>query len=177
MRPSLSAVTKTIREKSGALYEVSLKANRDELLDYDKPLNEQSEQVKAGLERAFGGETTDPTFFRNSDTNTGDWLDMAAGLYAKDKKELSERLRQAGIAGIEDAAKAIAKPDDYKALANQYRVNPETGSFDEEVDIAQLGVEGRLTEEDAAVLADAQAAYDDGAAYGEALKSVAGCLI
>lgn len=210
----------------GSLYEVGIKADRDELLDYDKPLKEQPEKVLAGLERAFGEDTIDPAFFRNSDTNTGDWLDMAAGLYAKDKKELAERLRQAGIpgiqyldagsrdggdgtrnfvifddgrvsirsrngqpidntqaradpppSGIDEAAKAIAKPDDYKALSSQYRVDPETGSFDEEVDIAQLGVEGRLTEDDVSTLADAQAVYDDGAAYGEALKSVAGCLI
>jgi len=79
--------------------------------------------------------------------------------------------------GLKEAEKAIAKPDDYKALANQYRVDPETGRFDEEVDIAQLRTEGRLTDEDVAVLAEAQNTYDDGAAYGEALKSVANCLV
>lgn len=79
--------------------------------------------------------------------------------------------------GIDIAVKAIAKPDDYKAMASQYRVDPDSGSFSEEADIAQLGVEGRLTEDDVAVLADAQAVFDDGAAYGEALKSVAACLV
>lgn len=79
--------------------------------------------------------------------------------------------------GLPEAEKAIARPDDYKALASQYRVDPETGTFGEEAEIAQLATEGRLTAEDAAALDDAQKTYDDGAAYGEALKSVAGCLI
>lgn len=79
--------------------------------------------------------------------------------------------------GRKEAEGAIAKPDDYKAMASQYRVDPDSGSFSEEADIAQLGVEGRLTEEDVSVLDSAQSAYEDGAAYGEALKSVASCLI
>lgn len=79
--------------------------------------------------------------------------------------------------GRKQAESRIAKPDDYKALAAQYRVDPETGSFAEEADITQLGIEGRLTEEDLAVLADSQMAYEDGAAYGEALRSVASCLV
>ena len=79
--------------------------------------------------------------------------------------------------GRAQAESRIAKPDDYKALAAQYRVDPETGSFAEEADITQLGIEGRLTEEDLAVLADSQNAFDDGAAYGEALRSVANCLV
>lgn len=79
--------------------------------------------------------------------------------------------------GRAQAESRIAKPDDYKALAAQYRVDPETGSFAEEADITQLGIEGRLTEEDLAVLADSQNAFDDGAAYGEALRSVASCLV
>jgi hypothetical protein len=37
--------------------------------------------------------------------------------------------------------------------------------------------EGRLTEDDEADLADAQTAFEDGKAYGEALKSVVGCLL
>lgn len=79
--------------------------------------------------------------------------------------------------GRKQAESRIAKPDDYKALAAQYRVDPETGSFAEEADITHLGIEGRLTEEDLAVLADSQNAFDDGVSYGEALKSVASCLV
>lgn len=79
--------------------------------------------------------------------------------------------------GRVEAEANLPKTEDYKALAAQHRVDPDTGAFDEEPDIAQLEVEGRLTAEDAAVLADSKNAYDDGAAYGEALKAAVGCLI
>lgn len=71
----------------------------------------------------------------------------------------------------------IAKPENAKALADQYGVDPQSGSFAEEAEVAQVAAEGRLSEQDAAVLTDAQAAYDDGAAYGEALKAAVACLI
>lgn len=79
--------------------------------------------------------------------------------------------------GRAQAETRIAKPDDGKALSDQYRIDPQTGAFAEEGEIAQLQAEGRLTEEDAATLAAAQADFETGAAYAEALKSVAGCLI
>lgn len=79
--------------------------------------------------------------------------------------------------GRTQAETRIAKSDDGKALADQYRVDPQTGAFAEEGEIAQLEAEGRLTEDDAATLAAAQADFETGAAYAEALKSVAGCLI
>ncbi|MBZ9807702.1 hypothetical protein [Mesorhizobium sp. ESP-6-2] len=79
--------------------------------------------------------------------------------------------------GRKQAETAIAKPDDSKALAAQYRVDPQTGGFHEEADIAQLASEGRLTEEDVMTLSQSQADFETGAAYGEALKSVAGCLL
>lgn len=71
----------------------------------------------------------------------------------------------------------LLKTEDYKAMAAQYRVDPETGSFAEELEVAQLETEGRLTEDDLTALAESKAAYEDGAAYGEALKAAVGCLI
>jgi hypothetical protein len=79
--------------------------------------------------------------------------------------------------GRTEAEAKVAKPENYKALADQYRVDPETGTFPEEAELRQLAQEGRLSEEDMAVLDDADAAYQDGASYGEALKSVVGCLL
>ena len=79
--------------------------------------------------------------------------------------------------GRAQAETRITKPDDAKALATQYGVDPSTGAFSEEAEITQLATEGRLTENDAAALADAQATYEDGAAYGEALKAAVACLI
>lgn len=79
--------------------------------------------------------------------------------------------------GRKQAEAALSKPDDFKALAAQYRVDPETGSYSEEPDIKQIDTEGRLTEGDKAELEAAHAAYEDGAAYGEALKAAVGCII
>jgi hypothetical protein len=79
--------------------------------------------------------------------------------------------------GRTEAEAKVAKPENYKALADQYRVDPETGAFPEEAELRQLAQEGRLSEEDMAVLDDADAAYQDGVSYGEALKSVVGCLL
>lgn len=79
--------------------------------------------------------------------------------------------------GIKQAEAATAKPDDAKALAAQYRVDPQTGSFAEEAEVAQLAAEGRLTPEDASTMAQAQSDFETGDAYAEALKSVASCLL
>lgn len=80
-------------------------------------------------------------------------------------------------AGRDRAEGAIARPDDTKALAELYGVDPATGAFTEEAEVAQLATEGRLTDEDAAALAEADAAYETGSAFAEARKSVASCLI
>jgi hypothetical protein len=79
--------------------------------------------------------------------------------------------------GIKQAEASVAKPDDAKALASQYRVDPQTGGFHEEAEVAQLAAEGRMTEHDVATMAQAQADFETGSAYAEALKSVAACLL
>lgn len=71
----------------------------------------------------------------------------------------------------------IAKPDDYKAMADQYRVDPETGSFNEEAELRQLQTEGRMTDEDIAAMEAADETYQDSSAYAESLRSVVGCLL
>lgn len=80
-------------------------------------------------------------------------------------------------AGRTEAEAKVAKPENYKALADQYRVDPEAGTFPEEAELRQLAQAGRLSDEDMAVLDDADAAFQDGVSYGEALKSVVGCLL
>lgn len=79
--------------------------------------------------------------------------------------------------GRDQAGGSIARTEDTKALAAQYSVDPATGAFPEEAEVAQLAREGRLSDEDAAALSEADAAYETGSAYAEALKSVASCLI
>jgi hypothetical protein len=76
-----------------------------------------------------------------------------------------------------EAVKRVGKPEGTKALAEQYRVNPETGDFPELADIEQLRTEGRLTEDDLAALDDADETIKTANAYGEALKSFASCVI
>jgi hypothetical protein len=78
---------------------------------------------------------------------------------------------------VTEAVKRVGKPEGTKALAEQYRVNPETGDFPELADIEQLRTEGRLTEEDLAALDDADEIMKTANAYGEALKSFASCVI
>lgn len=76
-------------------------------------------------------------------------------------------------AGIDQAEAAVARVENPVALAEQYGVDPNTGAFAEEAEIAQLAAEGRLSQSDAAAFADAQKDFDAGSAFAEALKSVA----
>lgn len=78
---------------------------------------------------------------------------------------------------VTQAASRVGKPEATRALAEQYRVNPETGDFPELADIEQLRTEGRLTEDDLAALDDADETIKTANAYGEALKSFAACVI
>lgn len=228
----LSAVAATLRDKSGALYEVSLKANKDELLDWDTPMDQQPEAVRLAVAKAMNmplpKDGRAPTFENEIDGSpTGEQIYRLIGDQAYlSPGKVSERLRDAGLPGIKyldggsrdagdgtrnfvifddgrvairsrngqpidnttarhdpipegraQAETRIAKPDDYKAMAAQYGVEPEKGTFPEEADIQQLAVEGRLTDADAATMDAAQGTYDDGAAYGEAIKSLVGCLL
>lgn len=76
-----------------------------------------------------------------------------------------------------DAAKRVGKPDDVRALAQQYRIDPATGHFPEMDDIEQMRAEGRLTEEDQALLNAATEVETEAKGYGEALKAFARCAL
>lgn len=79
--------------------------------------------------------------------------------------------------GRAKAEAALAKTETYKATAEQYRVDPETGSYVEEAEIKQLEIEGRLTAQDKADLEAAAQIHENGVAYGDALKAAVNCLI
>lgn len=212
----LSAVVKKLREDSGSLYEVAIRANKEELLDWDLPLSEQSPKIQAALSD-MKPEWTGAQIYESSRLVPGDFMDKQAATdalrkrgvvgiryldgFSRDKAEGTRNLvifddGQISIRsrngqpidasparpdpipeGRIEAESRTAKPDDYKALASQYRVDPETGKFDEEIELRQLDTEGRLTEEDAADMAAADETYQDSAAYGEALKTAVGCLL
>lgn len=79
--------------------------------------------------------------------------------------------------GRRQAEATIAKPDDYKALAAQYRVDPESGAYLEEGEVRQLQDEGRLSAEDIGELDAGQQTFENGVSWGEALKAAVNCLI
>lgn len=206
------------QKQPGNLYEVKVRASKDHMLDWDKPLSEQSPFVQDALRKQMG----DANFAQFANKTGGEYVEyglgnghvgalMDAGIPGI--KYLDAASRNAGdgshnivvfdqnlvkiarkngapIAvdttparpdvppeGIKQAEASIAKPEDAKNLAEQYRVDPKTGTFPEEADLHQLSAEGRFTEQDAATMAQAQADYETGASFAEALKSVAGCLL
>lgn len=79
--------------------------------------------------------------------------------------------------GRAEAEVATGKPDDMKAVASQYRVDPETGAYPEEADLKQLETEGRLTDGDKEALEAANENYANGDAWGKALRAAVSCLI
>ncbi|MNL52302.1 hypothetical protein D3C87_1754650 [compost metagenome] len=78
---------------------------------------------------------------------------------------------------VAEATKRVARPEAPRELAEQYRVNPETGEFPEQTDLDQLIAEGRLTEEDQAMLDEADATIKSANAYSQAVKAFASCAI
>lgn len=80
------------RDKTGNLYTVSMDAEPDELLDWDKPLSEQSEKVKSALAK-FG--ITNPKQF-------GHWAykEIAAEHSNDGDRGASRLLNENGVAGI-----------------------------------------------------------------------------
>lgn len=212
----LTAQKATGAATTGNIYEVAIKADPEDFLEWDKPLSEQSPKIRAALSD-MKPEWTGGQIYESSRLVPGEF---------HDKKAATEALLQRGIAGIryldQDSRSAgngsrnivvfddrlvsirsrngrpldtsparpvaapegralaetrIAKPDNYKALADQYRVDPETGDFPELADIDNLRAEGRLTADDIAELDAAASTVDDAKAYGEALKTVVGCLL
>lgn len=79
--------------------------------------------------------------------------------------------------GKTEAEARVGTPDNLKAMSEQYRINPDDGSFIEQADVEQMRKEGRVTPEDDMLMNEAQKAYDDGVAFGEALKAAAACII
>ena len=77
--------------------------------------------------------------------------------------------------GLDSAAARVGKPEDVKALAEQFGVD-ETGGFVEQADIDQLRIEGRITPEDEAALAAADLTYFNAEAYAETLRVAAACM-
>lgn len=78
---------------------------------------------------------------------------------------------------VPEAAKRVGKPEASKEMAEQFKVDPATGAFAEQVDVDELIASGRVTEEDLAMLNDADANLKTANAYGEAVRAFAQCAI
>lgn len=70
------------------MYEVNIKANADDFLDWDRPLSQQSEKVRAAIASTPWGEP-----YVKSETLTG-------GQIVPRTKAGQQQLREAGIPGI-----------------------------------------------------------------------------
>ncbi|MBE1208445.1 hypothetical protein [Aminobacter carboxidus] len=89
-------------------------------------------------------------------------------------------------AGIEQAEAAVAMTgsqgpgsqgtESLRTLAHHHGVDPDSGAFAEQADIAQLAARGRLSPGDEKAFDEAQSDFEAGSAFAEALKSVASCL-
>ncbi|MGV2099058.1 hypothetical protein [Rhizobium sp. 21-4511-3d] len=78
---------------------------------------------------------------------------------------------------VVEAEKRVARPEATRETAEQFRVNPETGEFPELADVDQLIADGRVSDEDRALLEEADATLKSANAYGEAVKAFASCVI
>lgn len=126
--PKLEALRGKVETRNtGNTYTVDLDVEPEDLLDWDKPLSEQSEKVKAALKSLADKLETDDSFWNRdlqalevAKTGKGKplsgsdvYADIQAALESRDSKAASEALLSAGIKGIQ-------------YLDGQSRLNPKT---------------------------------------------------
>lgn len=86
--------------KRGHLYQVELAPTEDELLDWDKPLSEQSEKVKAALRMEVDGQFGEG-FFDSYAEAGNDYRDLKDNLFEDlSEKDVSMLMLSLGIRGI-----------------------------------------------------------------------------
>jgi hypothetical protein len=131
-------------------------------------------QINAQARDAFWQQRfAEPRGERQTATTTDAQAGPTQALSRVDRSVPQQPVRRA----VTEAAGRVGKPEADRAMAEQYRVNPETGEYPEIADIERLRSEGRLTEEDIAALEDADAILTTANSYGEALKAFAACEI
>jgi hypothetical protein len=87
-------------DEPGRMYEVRINASPDDFLDWDKPLSEQSEKVRAGYTAARGDMAEIPP---GLESRSGESALMDVGLISGERNPYagaSQRFREAGIPGI-----------------------------------------------------------------------------
>jgi len=91
------------RAAPGRMYEVNIKANPDDFLDWDKPLSQQSEKVKTSYLDALGklGHPNPQKVMDSSFASSGGGLENLLNAWSKyDRSKASGALNEAGIPGI-----------------------------------------------------------------------------
>lgn len=123
-------------------------------------LSDRAKQIREDARKRYWAERPAPSVRQQPAAG----IDQAAPVAAPDQ-------------AVAEAVKRVARPEASREMAEQYRVNPETGEFAEQSDLDQLIAAGRLTEEDQAMLDEADATIKSANAYSEAVKAFASCSI
>lgn len=79
--------------------------------------------------------------------------------------------------GRAQAGGRVGKPDDLKAVAEQYGVDAKTGDFIEQQDVAALVDAGNIMPEEADMLAAAEVDFQRANAYADAVTTAARCFV
>lgn len=100
---AINAVRNGDVRTAGRLYHTELDVEPEDLLDWDKPLSQQSEKVKQGI-REFYGHSADE-FDRIQNISGGEWMRGYSGGIPRAEAldtnaDISAALREAGIPGI-----------------------------------------------------------------------------
>jgi hypothetical protein len=103
---------------SGNMYQVRIHADREAMLDWDKPLSEQPENVRNALKRAFKNDLTDPSFVDTASINAGDWVKNMEAYYGDDAA-VSKAMHDAGIPGIKYLDQGSRVADDIDNITNE----------------------------------------------------------
>jgi len=171
---ALSALDRAILEDEAKFYasmEEKGLASNDDPRYADIPFFDEPAANAAAKGRALGGkEQTGPS--GRIGTNGANGRSTAST-----RLDTSKATVDTPPIGIKEAAARVGKPEDLKALAEQFGVNPQDGSFVEQADVDQVRQEGRLTEEDEADLEEADTTFENSVAFGEALRAAVACLL
>jgi ParB-like nuclease domain len=93
------AVSLKMGEQPGSMYEVNIKADPEHFLDYEKPLSEQSDNVKNALRASFD-QRYGKGFFDKYAATGADFRDVHNNFDDLNEADVSAMLNKAGIPGI-----------------------------------------------------------------------------
>jgi len=130
--------------QDGRMYEVNIKANPEDFLDWDKPLSQQSEAVRNALSvddpAIVGRDAYDMLAKRlTQDPNWEPSPDRYGGGYGQARQDITQQLREAGIPGIRyldgmsrergaGTSNYVVFSDDIVEILRKYS-NPPTGAI------------------------------------------------